>query len=287
MHQRDFPALYRSADELSLRFQRQFYLVLRCYLILLVVAAIIAVVNATHWSFATLQLIVLLGVLACAIYLFAKRPDRVWFSSRAVAESIKTSTWRFACRAEPFQTDDAMARSEYQNRLRAIIEQNRDVARFLTMHLEAPQITPEITRIRQAVLEERKDVYLRERINDQLTWYAKKAATNRQVAGKFFFWLIVVNAVAVALAALKIGFAGTPYWPTNIIVAVAASMLTWMQAKRFSELSASYALAAHEISILREEAMSATTDAEFSSFVGDAENAFSREHTQWVARRDV
>jgi hypothetical protein len=26
---------------------------------------------------------------------------------------------------------------------------------------------------------------------------------------------------------------------------------------------------------------------EFSVFVGDAENAFSREHTQWVARKDI
>lgn len=29
------------------------------------------------------------------------------------------------------------------------------------------------------------------------------------------------------------------------------------------------------------------TDEKFSVFVGDAENAFSREHTQWVARKDV
>ena len=76
-------------------------------------------------------------------------------------------------------------------------------------------------------------------------------------------------------------------WPTDILVALAASVLSWMQAKRFSELAASYALAAHEIGLIREQAMLPGTDAEFSLFVGDAENAFSREHTQWVARQDV
>ena len=59
-----------------------------------------------------------------------------------------------------------------------------------------------------------------------------------------------------------------------------------MQAKRFSELAASYALAAHEISLIADQALTPATAYDFSVFVGDAENAFSREHTQWVARKD-
>ena len=61
-----------------------------------------------------------------------------------------------------------------------------------------------------------------------------------------------------------------------------------MQAKRFSDLAASYALAAHEIGFINEQAGRVGNDEEkFSSFVADAETAFSREHTQWVARRDA
>ena len=56
--------------------------------------------------------------------------------------------------------------------------------------------------------------------------------------------------------------------------------------ERFSELAASYALAAHEIGIIREQA-NAVSEAQFSTFVADTENAFSREHTQWVARKDA
>ena len=75
------------------------------------------------------------------------------------------------------------------------------------------------------------------------------------------------------------------FWPTDVLVAIAASILSWMQAKRFSELASSYSLAAHEISLINEQSLRSTTDNDFSIFVGDAENAFSREHTQWVARK--
>jgi uncharacterized membrane protein YjjB (DUF3815 family) len=86
---------------------------------------------------------------------------------------------------------------------------------------------------------------------------------------------------------VRIQFANVPYWPTDIFVAAAGSLLTWMQAKRFNELAASYSLAAYVISLISEQAMLPDSPHAFSVFVGDAENAFSREHTQWVARKDA
>lgn len=118
-------------------------------------------------------------------------------------------------------------------------------------------------------------------------WYARKAALNRRMSKVFFWALIATNSIAVVCAILRITFADQPIWPTDVFVAAAASLLSWMQAKRFSELAASYALAAHEISLIKEQSLLPDTPEKFSLFVGDAENAFSREHTQWVARKDV
>ena len=171
--------------------------------------------------------------------------------------------------------------------MKAIVDQNKDVAQVLTTHLDALQITDAMTEMRSRPLEERKSIYAASRINDQLTWYAKKAAFNRRTSNGFFWALIVTNAVAVLCAILRIKFVDISFWPTDIFVAIAASLLSWMQAKRFSELAASYALAAHEIGLIREQSLLPRSDNEFSQFVGDAENAFSREHTQWVARKDV
>jgi SMODS and SLOG-associating 2TM effector domain 3/SMODS and SLOG-associating 2TM effector domain 1 len=286
MEDKDFPALYRSANELSLDSQTYFFRALKLHLLMLVVAAILSVVSIPHWSIAVLQLLALLAALFCSIYLFAKRPDRHWYSGRAVAESIKTITWRYVCRAEPFQSDDAIARSYFLQRLKAIVDQNKDVVEAQTNHLDARQLTDVMVDMRKRSLEARKTIYADSRIKNQLTWYAKKAALNKNTSNIFFWVLIATNGVAVLCAILRIVFVEVPFWPTDIFVAVAASLLSWMQAKRFSELAASYALAAREIGLIREQSLLPSTEEEFSLFVGDAENAFSREHTQWVARKD-
>lgn len=287
MQEQDFPSLYRSADSLSLNSQQHFFRALRIHLITLVIAAVLSIVGISHWSVAVAQLLVLLGALGCSIYLFTVRPDRLWYAGRAVAESIKTITWRYVCRAEPFQGEDLAARHDFRQTLKQIVEQNREVCESLTEHLDGQQFTPIMEEMRAKSLAERKATYANSRIKDQLSWYAKKAAFNRRMS-KYFFWaLIGVNFIAVVCAAFRIVYIGQPFWPTDVFVAIAASILSWMQAKRFSELAASYALAAHEISLINEQALLSDTDEKFSVFVGDAENAFSREHTQWVARKDV
>ncbi len=102
---------------------------------------------------------------------------------------------------------------------------------------------------------------------------------------RYFFWaLIGVNTIAVVCAVLRMVYVDQPFWPTDVFVAMAASVLSWMQAKRFSELAASYALAAHEIGLIKEQSLLPDTPEKFSLVVGDAGNAFSREPTQWVAR---
>lgn len=287
MKEQDFPALYRSADDLSLEAQRHFFLALVIHLATLVVAAVLSIVSIPHWSVAAAQLAALLAALGCSIYLFAMRPEKLWYSGRAVAESIKTVTWRYVCRAEPFDGDDDQARSDFRCTLKAIVEQNREVVQLLTEHLQGKQITEVMESMRQSDLLERRTNYSKNRIENQLTWYAKKAGFNRK-RSKVFFWLLIsINGVAVICAILRIANPAVPFWPTDIFVAAAASVLSWIQAKRFSELASSYALAAHEISLVKEQSLLPKTEKDFSLFVGDAENAFSREHTQWVARKDV
>lgn len=287
MQEQDFPALYRSADDLSQTSQRHFFRALRVHLITLVVAAALSIVSIPHWSVATLQLLALLSAFGCSIYLFATRPDRSWYGGRAVAESIKTITWRYVCRAEPFQGDDVTARSNFRQTLKQIVEQNKEVCQSLTKHLDEAQFTLAMEQKRAQSLDERRATYADCRIKDQLTWYAKKAAFNRRMSRYFFWALIAVNAIAVVCAVLRMAYVALPFWPTDVFVAMAASILSWMQAKRFSELAASYALAAHEIGLIKEQSLLPDTDEEFSLFIGDAENAFSREHTQWVARKDI
>lgn len=287
MNYADYPALYQSSDELSLSAQKEFFRTLFWQLLFLVVAAVVSVINSPLPEFAIAQALVLLGALACSVYLFFARPDRYWYAGRAVAESIKTVTWRFVSRAEPFDTDDEIARSHFRQILKSIIEQNRDVARQLSANPAGAQITDSMMTMRQSTVEQRRLAYVAYRITEQQRWYAKKSAHNKKASTRFFVALITTIAIAVGFAITKVRIPSAPYWPTDALVALAVGILSWTQAKRFSELSASYALAAHEISLIKEQSDSVRTDDDFSKFIGDAENAFSREHTQWVARKDT
>src|SRR5690606_15189811 len=40
------------------------------------------------------------------IFIGYQKPDRIWYNARAVAESVKTLTWRYMMRAEPFQATE-------------------------------------------------------------------------------------------------------------------------------------------------------------------------------------
>ena len=287
MEEQDFPALYRSADKLSLDSQKDFFRILKIHLVVLVTAAVLSAINITDKWVYVFQLLALIAALGCSVYLWGVRPDRYWYAGRAVAESVKTITWRYVSRAEPFQTEDTIAKNDFKQSLKMIFEQNHDVCSKLIDYANQEQFTVVMQEMRSSSLDNRKNNYCEKRIRDQRDWYAKKAAFNKKKANSFFWGLIIANFIGVVLAILKVTEINPIYLPVDVIITLAASLLSWMQAKRFTELSASYALTAHEIGFINEQLERINTEDEFSKFVGDAENAFSREHTQWAARRDV
>ena len=287
MMEDDFPALYKSANDLSKRAQNNFFRALFIHLCLLVIAATLSVINWPEWEAAYLQALVMIAALGCTIYLFSMRPDKDWYAGRALAESIKTMSWRYVTKSEPFLLPDQEAKGLFVQKLKATLSQNIDLAGKLTAHLQDEQLTSAMDQARAQSLETRKTNYRDNRIADQAVWYSGKSKTNGNYAAVFFWALIILNSAAIVFALAKIKYPATENWPTDIFIAAGACLLTWMQAKRFSELSASYALAAHEIGLIRVDSIKPQGDDEFSQFVGDAENAFSREHTQWNARKDV
>ena len=287
MIEQDFPALYRSADKLSMDSQKHFFRILLIHLCVLVLAAVFSIIDAFGKWMSTLQLVALIAAFFCSIYLWTVRPDRYWYAGRAVAESIKTITWRYVSRAEPFQSEDNVSKNDFKQSIKMIFEQNQDVCSKLTEHTNEEQFTDVMEQMRQSSLDVRKRNYSENRIKNQRNWYAKKASFNKKMANIFFFSFFVSNFIRLMLAILKLSNVNPIYLPVDVFIALAASLLSWIQAKRFTELSASYALTAHEIGFINEQSATINSEEGFSKFVGDAENAFSREHTQWAARRDV
>jgi len=92
--------------------------------------------------------------------------------------------------------------------------------------------------------------------------------------------------MAIALVLARIAYPNIPYLSPEILSVMIAGILTWIQLKKYRELSASYSFTAHEIGIIESKFDNIKTARDLSTFVQDTENAFSREHTQWIARKN-
>lgn len=281
------PGLYQSADSASLSAQSQYFFGLACYIILLVLAALVSFLwpHSMIGTFVSAGLfLVTLGIL---IAIKVMKPDDIWYNGRAVAESVKTRSWRWIMRADPFQGEegDEVDAKSFINDLKAILAQNTNLSKALNCSagIHAP-ISQEMWSIRQSTLEERLDIYKKQRIENQAIWYSKKSIFNKRRSRQWFFVSIVLHSLAIALLMYRIGSPQLNF-PVEVVATMAAGALTWLQAKKHNELTSSYSLAAHEIVLIKGEAFGIQSEASLSDFVVGSEAAFSREHTQWAARR--
>lgn len=288
--EKDFPGLYQSADRASLDSQATYLRLFRWNLILLVVASAFALLGIHSRESALISAGLFLTTMFLSILLAYRQYDRTWYNGRAVAESVKTRAWRFMMRAEPYQNGSnlAVVKSLFLNDLNQILQQNQHLAEHLGQNaLMGEGISSAMLAVRDEPLPARIEWYRDARIHDQWTWYGRKAGANKRSATRLFIALCALQALAVAFVLLNVAYPSVELFPTDVCAVAAAAMLSWMQAKRYQDLSSSYSLAAHEIGIIKCQLDDIADEAAFSRFVVDAESAFSREHTQWQARRSA
>ena len=281
------PGLFQAADSASLEAQSKYFFWLRLYLLLLIAAAAVSFAMAEGRLGASLSASLFLVTLFILVWLKISRPDDIWYNGRAVAESVKTRAWRWCMRAEPYKrTEDFGEVSEaFIDDLKEILGQNRRLSEKLLPDSNRNQpISDAMKAIRDLSLAERLKTYRVQRVNDQAAWYLKKSQFSRRQGSRWFAVSVGLHVVAVALLLLRVASPEREV-PTDAIATAAGAVLTWLEAKKYNELESSYALAANEIDYIKAKAALVKTEQQFSEFVLSSEAAFSREHTQWVARR--
>lgn len=286
----DLPGLYQSANSASIREQRFYFNGILGYIFLLIIAALFAFLSDNKPD-ATLKIIsalLFLFSLGVMIWLKVAKPDDIWYNGRAVAESVKTRAWRWMLRAEPYEDieDIEIMRKEFVKDLKVILKQNQSLIGKLGISsaVEEP-ISQQMLNVRKLPINDRIDVYRKERITNQALWYSKKAKLNTNRSTQWFILTVVLHGIAMIclLYSIKDPFLKLPI---ETVAVAASGVLTWLQAKKHNELSSSYSLTAHEIMLIKSETTRTNTESELSEYIMNCENAFSREHTQWVARKN-
>jgi len=290
MRETDYPALYQATDSASLAGQRVYLKLLGADLGLLVVGALLSSIDSENADVVfclrvggALALFLSVGA---SIVIKVRADEERWYGGRAAAESVKTISWRYMMRAAPFNQPEAEADRIFGNSLEEILKQKGQLSLGAVPSVgSAPQISKPMREVRAKNLDDRKELYGRERIEDQRDWYARKATLNGRRASQFFALLIGSQGLALVAAVAMILRPTSPLDYAAVFSAVAAAVISWIQVKKYEELAQSYDVAAQELGIVAEQLRHLTNEEAFSQFVGEAESAVSREHTLWVARR--
>src|SRR4051794_33754871 len=132
-------------------------------------------------------------LLGCALLLSAlmqvQRKDRLWYMARALAESVKTTAWKYMSGAEPFglTLTPHDADKAFTNRLTELAQEYRETIKEVTPSVtSSDQITDQMRSVRSSDLPARQSVYLRHRIQEQRDWYSGKANFNQRRQLVFF-----------------------------------------------------------------------------------------------------
>ncbi|MFJ9611241.1 DUF4231 domain-containing protein [Kitasatospora sp. NPDC101176] len=304
------PEFFWTADAASLRGQRRSVLLSAWELLLLVAAAATGSADGAPWAWPAA--VAYLGAIVLAVVISRQNPQGLWYEGRAAAESVKTLAWKFAVRADAFQPPPRSlpdAEGLYRFQLDRVLGAFRGgpvavaTAERPPDPADAPDpadpadpagpagITAAMRGLREQPLAVRREVYLRERIQVQHDWYRAKArycARAGDVAGVLG---VVLPALGLVLAVLRaLGAFG--YDALGTVSAVAASVTAWAQLRQYRPLAAAYGLAADELDLIRRQLAAldvASDDAEelWARLARDAEDAVSREHTTWQARREI
>ncbi|ASK18076.1 DUF4231 domain-containing protein [Halomonas sp. N3-2A] len=289
MEDKQYPALYCATNKASIDAQNQYLNFVRMYSFLLIAASGLGVYGINEKSSAIIAAVLVIGSIFLSVMMLLRRDEDTWYRARSVAESVKTSSWRFMMRCEPYldATDVREVKSRFRTRLNRILSEHKNLAEHFGGEVsEQEQITDKMCEVRSLTWEQRVDFYRTYRIDEQRSWYANKSDWNRRKGRLWFAILIGCQTLAVLFLILRVAYPDWGYWPADVFVVAAGSALTWIQVKRFKELAAAYGLTAQEIGFVKVELGKIDSEKKLADFIADSENAFSREHTQWLARKD-
>lgn len=285
----DFPTVYRTTSRAARRYKSAQAHFLQADLLLLVTGAAIGAISGAApegWKL-PLRVLTAAALLASVIVKLVARGaarDQDWFTARAASESAKSATWRYMMRQEPFESDET-ADQEFVRQETAIRSQAPMLLSAEDLEQEPRLITDRMREIRVTAWKDRRALYLKWRLDDQIAWYHEQARASQRRATTWFWASLACHGAALGFAIVLIATSVHGLNLVGVFSALAASATAWDQFGRNSELVKSYGLAFDELAAIRSLAELQTHEAEFHDLVRDVESAIAREQVLWRVKR--
>jgi SMODS and SLOG-associating 2TM effector domain 1/SMODS and SLOG-associating 2TM effector domain 3 len=219
--------------------------------------------------------------LGAVIYQQNKSFMKGWQNTRFIAESVLTNAWLFSFKIGIYNTDEKKAKSLFIDTADEI-KSKVDIKSFYAYYdPELPHIADWMEEYFNKTIPEKKAIYIKYRLDDQIRWYTRKAQFNGRQSEKWFTisWLLMVGSIILAtLTLIKVipQYAFLAFFATII-----STIQTWKQTKRFDELKVTYAVAANELRSIKGKFELVNDEQDILKFVEEAEKSISREHKLW------
>jgi hypothetical protein len=282
----DFPQVFRAADATAISGRRRYMSQTGARLLLTVAAAVFGVKAVTlgksevDWA-ALAASGAFFSALALDAFLLHGKPERDWYDGRALAESAKTLTWKWAVGGHPYPIglpNDALL---FANDLRELRTSSGIEDLAPVVGSSVPQA---LRALRNSPLRDRKEAYLEYRLEDQSRWYANRSKKSKKRATKWRAALLTLEIIGGITGLLKA--VGVVDVPIDAIVATGMGAIgAWLEAQQHDQVGTAYAVAVADLSDARVRLEISADEDTWAQAVNDAEDAVSREHTRWRASR--
>ena len=289
----DMPGLYQAADAASAKAQRYYVAVVATDLFFMLTGAVLGAISVSGDEPRKLMALASTIAIAIGFVLFmtlkVQKQSSTWYEGRAVAEAAKTSAWRFMMRAHPYGSDmpDAAAEKNFASSMDDLLKDHRHLAGALPAALaREPLISDRMRDVRLQPLNERKALYLDARVSDQQRWYTDKAEYNSSRARVMFALVILCHALALVGAITTLVLPDPRLNLTGVFAALASAFIAWTHLRKYEEMASVYGLTGQALRSAQDRAGHITAQADFSTFVDEAESAIARENAAWLATRD-
>ena len=281
-----YPSLFGVGDEMAKDSERQHFVLSAIQLVVPLLCAGLAILGGRG-------AVILIGVaflvgLVVSLWLQTRRPDRTWFDGRALAESVKSLVWRYSMGVPPYaKTSEAASVDQaLREQYAALVHDIKIPASRLPAEGLGEAVTQQMRDTRARPWTERKSEYSAQRLNDQRAWYRRRARENELAAR---VWMTLVSALQLG-GLILVGFtlAGTlTFNPFGLVAAMISSAAAWLQVRRHQELADAYVAATVDLDLIAGSWSDINTEEDLQNLVEDAEDAMSREHTVWRAKRSM
>lgn len=288
---RDLPPLFQVCDRLAVVHQGESFRIVRTQLLVLLLATATASLAERVGSRipSAVAAVLYAATIGVGLFVSRRRARAHWQAHRAAAEVIKTLAWQYMVHGGPFHSrlahPDALFAERLEERLSELRKVGWEDPRENAAERGLGQITTRMRAVRAKQFAARRDIYLRDRVVEQLAWYGGKAGQAHQASVRWSGVTTMLTSLALGAAVLRaFGVIGGTWDPTGVLSAAAAAGVAWQEVRRHRPLTYAHKLVEQDLETYRVAMSTTVTEEGWADAVAEAERLVSPQHTDWLVR---